>query len=197
MITLRNLAGFVLAAVLLAGCGANLPWASDKRVQEAVYRDNGPPSITRITVVQNGSKRGSAAHSALLINGSQRVMYDPAGTWYNKAVPERADLLYGMTPKMLQYYIDYHARKRFHVLMQTVEVPRAVADDLIRRAIANGASMNGFCAANTSKLLAGTPGFEGFPVSIWPRSAVRAMAQIPGVKERRIYQDDEGKDLKS
>jgi hypothetical protein len=188
--------GFVLAGLLfLSACGvAQLPWASDERVQQAAYSQPGPSSITLITVVANGSNSG--AHSALLINGSQRVMYDPAGTWYNKAVPERADMLYGMTPKMLQYYIDYHARKKFRVVMQKRIVSREAADELIRLSIENGTSANGFCAQNTSHLLSLTPGFEGFPVSIWPKSAMKGMDAIPGVVTDVIYQDDEGKDLK-
>ncbi|MFQ5437577.1 MAG: hypothetical protein ACE5DK_01980, partial [Paracoccaceae bacterium] len=132
------------------------------------------------------------------INGpTQRVMYDPAGTWYNQEVPERADMLYGMTPRMLQYYLDYHARKRFHVVMQTKTVSRDVAEKAMQLAIGQGASFSGFCADNTSHLLSRLPGFEGFPVSLFPKSAVNAMAAIPGVKTKKIYQDDEGKDLKS
>lgn len=189
--------GLIFAGLLfLSACGvAQLPWASEQRVQQAAYSQPGPSSITLISVVANGSS--SVAHSALLINGSQRVMYDPAGTWYNKAVPERADMLYGLTPKMLQYYIDYHARKKFRVVMQTKVVSRATADQLMRLSIKNGASANGFCAQNTSHLLSLTPGFEGFPVSIWPKSAIKGMAAIPGVTTKEYIQNDVGKDLKS
>lgn len=192
---LRPAYGLIAAFFLLSACVAQLPWASDERVARASYKDPSPPSITLITVVANGSN--SAGHSALLINASQRVIFDPAGTWYNKDVPERADMLYGITPKMLQYYIDYHARKRFRVVMQTKEVSPEVAEIAMRNAIKSGASFSGFCAANTSKILSQTPGFEGFPTSIWPMNAVKAMAKVPGVTTREIYQDDEGKDLKS
>jgi len=178
----------------LGGCIAQLPWAPDHKVQRAVYKHNAPPSVTLMTVIANDS--GSAGHSALLINGSQRVIYDPAGTWYNFDVPERADLLYGISPKFLQYYLDYHARKRFHVVMQTKTLSLAAADGLIRNAIENGASFSGMCAANTSKLLAQTPGFAGFPVGLFPKNAVKAFATVPGVTTRKIFQDDEGKDLK-
>jgi len=179
--------------VLLSGCVAQLPWASDARVAQAFYKDPGPTSVTLMTVIANDSN--SAGHSSLLINASQRVLYDPAGTWYNRAVPERADMLYGMTPKMLQYYIDYHARKRFRVVMQTLVVPSDVAEMIFRAAVKRGATPSGFCANSTSHLLGLIPGLEDFPTSIWPKSAVQAMARVPGVKTREIYQDDEGKDL--
>jgi len=181
------------AFAVLTGCIAQLPWASDDRVSRAAYQDPAPHSITLITVIANGSN--SAGHSALLINASQRVIYDPAGTWYNKDVPERADMLYGMTPKMLQYYLDYHARKRFHVVLQTKIVSAAAAEQIFRLAVAGGASMSGMCANNTSHLLSQTEGFAGFPVSVWPKSAVTAFAAIPGVTTREVYQTDEGKEL--
>ncbi|MCB1367246.1 MAG: hypothetical protein KDK00_05755 [Rhodobacteraceae bacterium] len=193
---LKSRLAFVLLALLfLPACVAQLPWAPDERLAAARYSSREPASITLMTVVANGSN--SAGHAALLINGSQQVIYDPAGTWYHRDVPERADLLYGITPKMLQYYIDYHARDRFHVVMQTKQVPREVADNLIARAIAKGASMSAMCAQNTSALLAATPGFTGITANMWPRKGVEAMSRIPGVTERRIYQTDEGKDLKT
>lgn len=179
---------------MLTSCVAQLPWAPDERVARAAYHHPGPKSITLITVVANGTN--SMGHSALLINASQRVIYDPAGTWYNFDIPERADLLYGISPEYLQYYIDYHARDRFHVVMQTVQVAPEVAETAMRLAIEAGASMSGMCANNTSSILSRTPGFQGFPVSFWPKSAVEAMSRVPGVKTEEIYQDDVGKDLK-
>lgn len=190
-----KLALVFVALLLLPACVVQLPWAPDERLLEARYSSRGPATITLMTVVANGSN--SAGHAALLINGSQQVIYDPAGTWYHRDVPERADLLYGITPKMLQYYIDYHARDRFHVVMQTKEVSVQVADDLIARAIAKGASMSAMCAQNTSALLAATPGFDGVTANMWPRKGVEAMSRVPGVTIRRIYQEDEGKDLKT
>lgn len=189
-----RLALFLTGLLWLSGCIAQLPWAPDERLVSSAYRASGQSSITLMTVVANGSK--SAGHSSLLINGSQRVIYDPAGTWYNKEVPERADMLYGITPKMLQYYIDYHARERFHVVMQTKIVSREVADHLMRLAISKGASVNAMCAQNTSNLLSQTPGFEGFPVGFLPKNAIAGMDRVVGVNRREIFQTDEGKDLK-
>lgn len=186
----------MVSLVVLAGCGAaQLPWASEERVTKASYRHPGPATITLMTIMANGSK--SAGHSSLLINASQRVMYDPAGTWYHREVPERADLLYGVTPQMLQYYLDYHARDRFHVVMQTKVVTPHVAELAMQHAIGKGASANGMCANNTSHVLSQTPGFEGFPVSVWPKNAVEAFEQLPGVSTKKVFQKDEGKDLKT
>lgn len=190
----RLLTAFAVIA-FLTGCVAQLPWAPEEKVTRTIYHHPGPKSITLITVAANGSK--SMGHSALLINASQRVIYDPAGTWFHRDVPERADLLFGINPKMLQYYIDYHAREDFHVILQTLEVSPEVAEAVLRNAIETGASMSGMCANNTSKLLSRTPGLEGFPASMWPRNGVEAFANVPGVKTERIYQTDKGKDLKT
>lgn len=184
-----------LLFLLTARGVAQLPVAPDDRVQRAAYRAPEPTSITLMTVVANGSN--SAGHSALLINASQRVIYDPAGTWYHRDVPERADLLYGLTPKLLQYYLDYHARKEFRVILQTKIVSPQVAEMALQQAIASGASMNGMCAQNTSSVLSRLPGFEGFPVGLWPKDAIKGMAAIPGVTTREEIQYDEGKDLKT
>ena len=99
-----------LAALLtLAACGSAEPkWAPDKAVAEARYQAPGPKTITLFTVLS--TRNGSGAHAGLMINGSQRVMFDPAGTWYHPSVPERNDVHFGMTPKMVDFYIDYHVK---------------------------------------------------------------------------------------
>ena len=71
-----------LAAALpaaLSACGAQRIWATDEEVRAARFVSNEPPSVTLLTVI--GIPRGEGGHSALMINGSQRVIYDPAGSW--------------------------------------------------------------------------------------------------------------------
>ena len=96
-----------------------------------------PPSITLYTVVRKRGNEG--AHSGLMIDGSQRVMFDPAGTWHHPTVPERNDLHYGITERMRKFYIDYHARETYDVIENKVYVSPAVAEAAIRRAEAYGA----------------------------------------------------------
>ena len=57
-----------------------------------------------------------------MINGSQRVIFDPAGTVRLSAVPERGDVLYGISPKVADFYARAHARETFHVVIQEIEV---------------------------------------------------------------------------
>ena len=118
--------------LLLAACGADNIWASDESLRRAAYVANEPPSITLLTVI--GIPRGEGAHSALMINGSQRVIFDPAGSWNHPAIPERHDVLYGITPNFKNFYIDYHARQTYWVAEDTKLVSREVADAAIRAA---------------------------------------------------------------
>ena len=138
---------------------------------------------------------GDAAHTALLINGSQRVIYDPAGTFRDKDVPERADLLYGITPAKLDRYIDYQAEEGLLWLMQTKVVAPEVAEAAIRAAIEVGAAPGGFCARNSAEILSKTPGFQSIPVEFWPKKVKDAFAALPGVTSRLIEQHDARLDL--
>ena len=62
----------------LSACSAIAPSASDEEIAAVAFRNDGPASVTLMTVINTSS--GSGAHSALLIDGPQRVIFDPAGT---------------------------------------------------------------------------------------------------------------------
>ena len=119
---------FLAAAlpVALAACGAQNIWATDEELRAARFVSDEPPSITLLTVI--GIPRGEGGHSGLMINGSQRVIYDPAGSWEHPRIPERNDVLYGITDNFKNFYIDYHARSTYWVAEDTILVPREVAD---------------------------------------------------------------------
>lgn len=178
----------VVAAATLWGCGAAEPvWAPQEEVTRARYEHPGPTSLTLYTVINNGS--GAGAHTALLVNGSQRVVFDPAGTFYHPQLPERNDVHYGMSPAALDFYIDYHARVTYHVVEQTIVVSPQVAELALQRVQAYGAVAKAQCAASTSEVLRGIPGFEGMPKTMSPKKLMAAFAQLPGVTERTIYDD--------
>ncbi len=179
----------VLALLALASCGAvDVEYASDAEVSQARYVHDGPTSITLYTVINNRS--GQGAHTGLLINGSERVMFDPAGSWQHPALPERNDVHFGVTPKMVLFYIDYHARETFHVIEQTVVVSPQVAEIAIARAKAYGAVPKAQCANSTSSILRGVPGFEGIEATWYPQKLSQSFARIPGATSRKIYDDD-------
>ena len=180
----------VCLAVLLslAGCAADSKWASDADVARARFVADGPPSITLFTVVNNRSNAG--AHSGLLINASQRVMFDPAGTWHHPSLPERHDVHYGITDKMVLFYIDYHARETFRVIEQKLVVTPQQAEIALQRAQGYGAVPKAECARSVSTILGGVPGFESISTTWYPNKLMTAFGALPGVTQRTITDSD-------
>lgn len=174
---------------LLAACGAAEPrWAPDDVVREAHYVHDGPPAITLFTVISTSN--GSGAHSGLMINGSERIMFDPAGSWSLPRLGERNDVHFGITDKMVNFYIDYHARETYYVVEQTKVVSPEVAQLVMQRALAYGAVPKAHCADSISTILRGVPGFETLPGTWFPKKLMKAFGELPGVTERTITDDD-------
>ncbi len=172
----------------LAACGAEPKWAPDEAVQAAVYVDDGPPTITLFTVISNRS--GAGAHAGLMVSGSQRVLFDPAGTWYHPNLPERNDVHYGITDRAVEFYIDYHARITHHVVRQDIVVSPEVAEMVLARVQAYGAVPKAHCTIAISTILDGVPGFESLPKTWFPKKLMEGFADLPGVTEQRFYDDD-------
>lgn len=180
----------LLCCAILAGCAttAEPKWASDAEVAQAAYRDDGPAKLTLLTVVDNF--RGTGAHAGLLINASQRVIFDPAGTWYHPNLPERNDVHFGMTDKALDFYVDYHARVQYHVVIQELEVSPQVAEMVMRRAMDYGAVPKAQCTKAITAILRGVPGFESIPSTWFPKKASDVFGEYPGVRRREVYDND-------
>ncbi|NUB44743.1 hypothetical protein GEU84_010145 [Fertoebacter nigrum] len=186
---MRNLILCLVALFALAACGGAEPkWASDADVARAAYVHDGPAAITLFTVTN--ARSGAGAHSGLLINGAQRIMFDPAGSWQHPALPERNDVHFGMTPKMVTFYIDYHARETFDVQEQTVLVSPQVAALVAQRAMAYGAVPKAQCSRSISAILAGVPGFESIGSTWYPKMLMADFSRVPGVTTRTITDDD-------
>ncbi len=186
-------AALLLVSGLLAGCvgPAEPKWASDAEVARAAWVDDGPPALTLITVISN--RTGAGAHTGLLINASQRVLFDPAGTWYHPQLPERNDVHFGISPEIFDFYIDYHTRITYRTVTQTIEVSPQVAELAMQRVLAHGAVPKAQCAISTSTILRGLPGFESIPRTWFPKRLMRAFGTLPGVKEK-LYRDDDPDD---
>ena len=187
-----RLFGAMALAVMLAGCAQPpaIPHASDERVKQAAYRAPGPATFTVITMVNN--RAGSGAHSALMINASQRVIFDPAGSFVNDRVPEQDDVLYGVTPAVLAGYKSAHARDSHHVVTQTFEVTPEQAEIALRLAQAHGPTARAFCTQATTSLMRQVPGFEDIEQTFFPTRLMEQIAERPGVETERYFEDDEG-----
>mmetsp|Transcript_29398 Transcript_29398/g.57414 ORF Transcript_29398/g.57414 Transcript_29398/m.57414 type:complete len:200 (+) Transcript_29398:3543-4142(+) len=188
---MRTIAALALCAIV-SGCATvpDVPYASDERVAAVAYRAPGPATLTVFTMVSNRS--GSGAHSAIMINGSQRVIFDPAGSFVNERVAEQEDVLFGVTPAVLAGYKSAHARSTYHVVSQTVEVTPEQAEVALQLALRNGAVSRSFCTNAATGLLRQVPGFGAIDQTFFPSKLMEQMAAWPGVVEDRYYEDDDG-----
>ncbi len=184
-----RLALCLMALLGLAACGAEPKWAPEDQVQAARFVAGPPTYITLYTVINNNS--GSGAHSAILVNGSERVMFDPAGTWHHPRLPERNDVHFGMNDKMIAFYIDYHARETYRVIEQQVFVSPENAELVMRRVKDYGAVPKAMCTNATSTILRGVPGFESLRATWYPKKLSDAFGALPGVTTKTITDDDD------
>ncbi|GLS87517.1 hypothetical protein GCM10010873_24910 [Cypionkella aquatica] len=183
----------VLALFALSACAGDNKWATDAQMAApaAHFVAEAPRTITLFTV--QSTRNGSGAHSGLLINASEQVMFDPAGTWYHPYLPERGDVHYGISPRMISYYIDYHARETFNVVEQTVVVSPEVAELIKQRAEAYGSVPKAQCAHSISSILNGVPGFEAISGTWYPNKLMREFGSLPGVTRKVITDTDSDK----
>lgn len=181
----------VALVAALAGCSVDQsPDSAPEVVAAAAYRAPEPPSLTLMTMVNN--RTGSGGHTALMVNGSQRVIFDPAGSFRDPRLPERGDVLYGVTPAWLQAYKSAHARSTFHVVSQEIPVSPAVAERALQLVTGNGAVPGAFCAKATTGLLQQLPGFEGVQSTFYPVKLQEQFETLPGVTTTKYYEDDAG-----
>lgn len=188
----RLAAAFVCVAAL-AGCVAEETWAPEAQVQAAAFRPGGTPTVTLFTMINNRS--GGGGHSALLIDGEERVLFDPAGSWHHPNIPERNDVLYGMSPQFMDFYLDFHARETFHVVTQEIDVTPAQAAALIAAVEQYGAVPPARCSYSISSVLSQMPGFDTVSRSFFPKRTMAGFAELPGVRSAQIFDDDEDDNL--
>lgn len=181
----------LVALLGLASCAAESIIAPPEAIEAARFVSDDPASITLYTVINN--RTGAGAHTGLLINASEQVMFDPAGSFNHPKVPERNDVLYGITPRLVNFYIDYHARETFRVIEQKVLVSPEVAELVKQRAEAYGAVPKGQCARSTTAILAGVPGFESVGSTWFPKKLSERFGKLAGATTRTITDEDADK----
>lgn len=185
---MRSLVLALAASLMLAGCAAESVWAPDEEVARASYRHDGPPRLTLYTMINNNN--GSGAHTSLMVSGSQRVIFDPAGS-FNKAghLRERNDVLFGITDPVEDVYTRYHARQTYRVQIQRLDVSPELAERALQLVKANGPVPQAQCSLATSRILSELfP--DQIPTSWYPRKTAEAFGAIPGVTEETLYEYD-------
>lgn len=171
----------------MAACGADRPEASPEAVDAGRYVHADPPGLTLVTVVNRAT--GAGEHSALVVNASQRVLFDPAGSWWHPETPQRADLIHGITERMLDHYLDYHARESHDVVLKSVAVDAHVAERALRLATRDRPATEATCALAVARLLQELPGFGTIRGSLLPNIVRADFARLDGVTVRIIESD--------
>lgn len=163
----------------LAACASEPTWAPEAEVARAAYRHPGPPAITLYTTRNVGS--GNGAHSGLMVNAAQRVLFDPAGTFGAPSLPERNDVIFGVTPRVMEYYTGYHARTSYYVVEQRLEVPSETAALALQLVLNYGAVAKANCTRATSHVLQQLPGLDYISRTWFPDNLEDQFASHPGV----------------
>lgn len=182
---LARLMLLIAMPLLVAACGApgEVRTASPAEAARAAYVSDAPPSITLVSVINSAS--GTGDHSALIINASQRVLYDPAGSFHNPAAPQNLDVHFGYSPGIEATYMNYHSRETHHVVTQRLLVSPEIAEAALRNALAETKARPGQCSIKTTAVLRAT-GFEGVGGSVWPRTTMNNFARVtagnPGLR---------------
>lgn len=176
----------------LAACTAEPVWAPDDAVAKAHVSTSNPPTLTLITVVNVNS--GNGGHTALLIDANERVLFDPAGSFYHPNLPERNDVVYGMTDRAVDFFIDFHSRESWRVVRQDLVVPPEVAAKALALAKGYGAVPKAYCANSTSSILKQLPGFGAIETTMFPVKLMEQFASYKGVVTREYHDNDPDND---
>ena len=192
---MRQVLAAALAAVFLSGCAVDQVNAPDAQIKAVRYHHDAPPSLTLFTMVNNETDRG--AHSSLMINASERVIFDPAGTLKHEVLVEKGDVIYGVTPRVADFYTRAHARKTFHVVLRTIEVSPEIAEKAYELATKNGAVAPALCAMSTSSLLQKISGFDSINTTFFPQKLRADFAKLSGVTETALYEYDDADKTKA
>lgn len=181
---------FLLAALLaLTACAGKSVWAPDEDVARYRYSSSNSATITLFTVINVNS--GNGGHSALMVDApSERVLFDPAGSFHHPRLPERNDVIHGMKPAAVDLYINYHSRISWRVVKQDLVVPAAVAEQARRLVENNGAVGSAFCANSISTILRQLPGFENIKVTMFPVNLMEQFAQYQGITRSEYHDND-------
>lgn len=188
---MKHLIASLCCITVLAGCAAQD--ASDDSAADiaaVAFRSSEPPSLTIFTMVNN--RTGAGGHTALMVNGSQRVIFDPAGSFRDPRVNERGDVIYGVTPGWLNAYKSAHARSSHHVVSQEIPVTAEQAERALALVQSNGSVAGAFCAQSTSAILGQIDGFGGIRRTFYPVNLMEQIAQLPNVSTTKLYEDDDG-----
>lgn len=175
--------------LMLAGCAGQAVWAPEESVAAVRHRHPGPPQITLVTCLNNDSRSG--AHTGLILNASERVIFDPAGSFRFDGMAERNDVVFGATDAVVARYAAFQASEAYHAILLTKPVSPEVAEAALRGVLAAGPVPKVQCTRVTANVLRALPGFEGLRTTWLPDNLMRQFARLPEVTSEFVYLDQD------
>ncbi len=180
----------IIALVILSAC-ADYENDDPAVVSSRTYISEEQPYVELLTMVNESGDFGE--HSGIVINASQTVLYDPAGSFrYEAELARSRDIHYGMSPRMVDYYKRYHARFGYYVVAQRVYLSAEEAEALFRKANEIGTTGQLRCGLSASQTLNSISRFANIPSTYWPGKIMEAMAEVPGVETSYTRESDVG-----
>lgn len=178
----------LIAAGLVSGCTVKYERPRDAaQIAEAVYVADAPPELRLFTMKSNST--GAGAHTSLMVNGSQRVIFDPAGSFRSDHIIREGDVVYGVTDRVLDVYTRFHARETFRVQVQSLPVSAELAERVLQAVLVAGQQPDARCAASVSEILSDIPEL-GIKPTWFPNKLSEQFGLIPGVTEEELYEYD-------
>lgn len=187
--SIKNL--IVLSMLVILTACADFENDDPTIVSSRAYISEEAPYVALLTMVNDSGDHGE--HSGILINASQTVLYDPAGSFrYEEQLARSRDIHYGMSPRMVDYYQRYHARFGYYVVTQKIYITAEEAEALFRKANEIGTTGQLRCGHSASSVLNSLPRFANIPTTYWPGKIRDAMAEVPGIETSYTRENDVG-----
>lgn len=181
---------FVVGAPLaLAACTGKGVWAPDDAVARARFVAPGPPLVILYTCLNNDTRAG--AHTGLLINAGERVLFDPAGSFTTPGLVERNDLYYGVTDALEAEYTAFQASEGYHLIKLRCVLTPEEAALAFAAARVEGPVPKTQCTRAAARVLKAVPRFAHLRTSLFPDNLMRQFAAQPGVQAEFVYLDDD------
>jgi hypothetical protein len=180
-------------ALLLAGCGGLDPSADADLLQElraetSYFPDNAPPSATLLLSEHKGGS--GAVHAALVITGSERVIYDPSGSFTHPDTRRLGDVVYGASDPVVEMFALHNADKDHDAMMRRIPLSAEEAEQMLARARSRGGAMPGYCAKSVADVMRAAPRFAAMRDTFWPSNVLEDFVQFGPVETRVVSDTD-------
>ncbi len=189
----RGALASAVVACLLTGCaGVDLTtdaeFIKELRAETSYLPVNAPPSTTLVLAEHKGGS--GAVHAALIVTGSERLIYDPSGSFTHPDTRRYGDVVYGASDDIVELFALHNADKNHDAVMRTIALQPEEAETMLDAARTHGGAMPGFCAKSVASVLRSVPRFASMRDTFWPSNVQQDFESIAPVAIRSVTDTD-------